>query len=460
MRKTSTRMILWFLIVIALTAGVIVVTVNRSLSYQFRNFIVSTSDQQIETIVDFIENEHEKNGWSDGFDTRLAQLAQASNMNVKLTDISGETVIDFEYRNQRDSYRRGMPMHMHKDWKDEFEAYWPTKSVQVVRSADGEQIGILELDLHDLDDAVLPAMDFQRNMTRSIFRAVFVAMGLSIILGLFLARTFSKPLRAMTQVANDMKRGGLNKRVSEKQNTTELSELAASLNHLSNSLEVQQELRTRLASDLSHEIRTPLSVLKSHLEAIRDGIWVLDDKNMDILLRETERLINMAEQIRFIEDIESHELQMNLTEVKMKSWLTGVVEYFSPDAYKQGKTLVLEGDDPLVTIDQDKFKQILFNLIANALNHTESGDKISVRLIDQPSKVVLEIEDSGKGIEAEELDHVFERLYRSESARSRRGGGSGLGLAVVKSLVEAHGYTVNAVSQVNKGTIMRISMIK
>lgn len=116
--------------------------------------------------------------------------------------------------------------------------------------------------------------------------------------------------------------------------------------------------------------------------------------------------------------------------------------------------------DESASIDTDKFKQIMFNLITNAMHHTESGDTITVRLKKADSGIVLEVEDTGKGITKSAINHIFERLYRSEDARSRHNGGSGLGLTVVKSLVEAHEFKVEAESEIGKGTIMRIIMVK
>lgn len=460
MRKTSTRLIIWFLIVIAVTVGIVMAFMTKSLSRQFQNFIVATSEGQIEVVEQFVEREYDQNAWKGDFQVRFTQLAQSSKMSVKLMDTADHLVFEYKYQDNFGKWKHRMPMRMHKEWDEEFEEFWPNTSLRVLRGNNGDQIGVLELELHELEDAAIPAMDFQKNMATSILRAVVLAGGISIILGLFLAKSFSRPLRDMKLAAQSMKSGDLNVRIKEKQDTQELTALAHSLNHLSQSLQIQQELRSRLASDLSHEIRTPLSVLKSHLEAIRDGIWEMDKNRLDILLHETERLMNMAEQIRYIEDIESHELKLHLVETDMIEWMENISEFFKPEVEKQQKSIVVEGSPEKVKIDQDKFKQILFNLISNAVQHTEAGDQIKLHLRAQNEKIILEVQDTGKGIKASEIEHVFERLYRSEEARSRHNGGSGLGLAVVKSLVEAHGFFIEVESQPGKGTIMRINMIK
>jgi len=264
----------------------------------------------------------------------------------------------------------------------------------------------------------------------------------------------------MTKVAESMKSGDLEKRVSTKQNTYELQKMAFALNHLSESLEIQQSLRSRLASDLSHELRTPLSVIKSHIEAIRDGIWSLDDTRIDILLRETERLMNLADQVRFIEDVESHQIKLNLQDVELKSWLENIAEYFRPEFKKQNKSFEIIGDPAHINLDADKFKQIIINLMTNALQHTSSGDSITLTIEKIATGVRLNVTDTGAGIAAKDLEHIFERLYRSEEARSRVNGGTGLGLSVVKSLVEAHGFTIIAKSEVGRGTTLTINMIE
>jgi len=460
MRKTSTRLILWFLIVITVTVGIVVGIMNKSVSHQFQNFIVATSEGQIDVVETFIEREFDQNGWGHGFDDRLLQLAKSSKMSLVLKNTSDETVFEYKYSDVFGRWKHKMPMRMHKEWDDDFEAFWPSTALRVLRDAQGNQIGMLELELHDLDDSAIPAMEFQRNMATSLLRSMVLAVGVSIVLGLILAKSFSRPLHDMKLAAHSMKSGDLNVRVNEKQKTLELTALAHSLNHLAQSLHIQQELRSRLASDLSHEIRTPLSILKSHLEAIRDGIWTMDDSRLEILLHETERLMNMAEQIRYIEDIESHDLKLNLVKTDMLEWMQDVVEFFRPEVEKQDKRVIVEGSELECEIDQDKFKQILFNLLSNAIQHTEAGDTVTLRVYSKAKTTILEVEDTGKGIDTSEVDHIFERLYRSEEARSRQSGGSGLGLAVVKSLVEAHGYSIEVESVLGKGTIMRIIMIK
>lgn len=453
-------MILWFLIVIVVTSGIIVASVSKNLGKQFQMFLSSMSEGQVNVVENFVKDEYEINGWQGDFEARLIILARDNKMSFTLKDESGTVIYEYQYKDRYDKWRRDMPMHMHRDWEEDFEDFWPNSAIRVIRSESGEQIGTLEVRLHSLDESAVAAMDFRKNMTGAFVRAFVMAGVIGIILALILARTFSKPLRDMTFVARKMKSGDLESRVPEKQDTAELMELAQALNHLSDSLEIQQELRSRLASDLSHEIRTPLSVLKSHLEAIRDGIWTLDDNNMDILLRETDRLMNMTEQIRFIEDIEAHELHLYKRDTDMKAWLEDISEYFRPEVEKQDKQLVIDLDEITLAIDQDKFKQIMFNLISNALHHTEAGDTITLRIGRKLPGLVLEVEDTGKGIGKEDISHIFERLYRSEDARSRINGGSGLGLAVVKSLVEAHDFEIEAESEQGKGTIMRIIMVK
>ncbi len=460
MRKTRTRLILWFLIIIALTTVVMFFSVSRGLSKQFANFIVSSSDNQVRTIEAFIIEEYNANGLNKNFTERLTQLAQAGKMSVKLTDPQGALLFEYEFENQWKDKRMKMPMHMHREWNDEFEAYWPGTSLTVIRSNTGEQIGLLELELHALDGAAEPAMDFIQNMTKGIIQSVIVAAALSVVLGLIFARTFSKPLNSMTRVAENMRKGDLKQRVSKKQSTDEMKQLAISLNHLSASLEIQQSLRSRLASDLSHELRTPLSVIKSHIEAVRDGIWKMDDRTVNVLLTETERLMNLADQVRFIEDIESHQVKLSKQEIELKSWVNDLVDIFRPEVERQNKTLKVMGESSNVQIDLDKFKQIIINLVTNALQHTQAGDEITIHIRKLGHETLLEVIDTGEGIEKEAIDHVFERLYRSEEARSRVNGGSGLGLSVVKSLVEAHGFEIKVESEVNKGTRMKINMIK
>lgn len=302
---------------------------------------------------------------------------------------------------------------------------------------------------------------FTRGINRSIFYAALISILISIILGLYSSRVFSKPILKITEAANNIRKGHLDTIAVEDNKIVELKELSSSINHLSQSLEEQGQLRKRLTSDISHELRTPLTVLQSHIEALIDGVWEPTEERLNVCKNEVIRLIKLVEQLKYLTDIESHKIELDKEDYNLSSDMAEIVESFKYQFAEKEVSLNSNIErDLFIRGDRDKIKQIIINLLSNAFKFTNKNGHVGVSLKDKGQEVAIVVEDNGIGIDEKDIPYLFERLYRSDTSRNRKTGGTGIGLTITKTLVNAHGGNIGVESQKDKGTKMTVSLPK
>ena len=215
-------------------------------------------------------------------------------------------------------------------------------------------------------------------------------------------------------------------------------------------------VRRNLLADVSHELLTPLTVLEGNLRAMLDGIYRMDKKELGYLYDETAHLIRLVKDLRQLSQAEARQLPLELIDTNIGDLARESVSLFEPAAVQKGITLSnQQSDKVLITkVDPSRIRQVMTNLLSNALRHTPNGGAITVRAAQIDDEVQISIQDTGEGIAVEDLALVFERFYRTDDIRRRDTGGAGLGLAIVKAIVEAHGGRVSVASEgIHEGSI-------
>jgi signal transduction histidine kinase len=264
-------------------------------------------------------------------------------------------------------------------------------------------------------------------------------------LGLILFRQIVAPVRAMTTAAQSIADGDLEQRVSVS-TSDELGQLARAFNQMADALDRNRILRRNMIADIAHELKTPLSVLRANLEAMIDGVLPTSPEEITVLHNETTLLSRLISDLRLLSLAEAGQLTLARSTIDFKQLAVHTVERMRPQAEAEDIQLVthVAEDLPHVDIDMDRMSQVLGNLLGNALRHTSSKGQVSLQVYqhatdgDKPG-IIVEVKDTGEGILPEDLPFVFDRFYRADKSRSRASGGSGIGLAIVKQLVEAHG---------------------
>lgn len=240
----------------------------------------------------------------------------------------------------------------------------------------------------------------------------------------------------------------------------EVAALARAFNRMVDRLAVEEDVRRQLFADMAHELRHPLAVLKGRLDMMQDGVAPLDQEQLLHLQDAVIALTRLVGDVRDLSLAEVDRLSLNMAPADLTRLVTDVLENMEPVAADRGIALATELAPalPPVTADADRLRQVLVNLLANALHYTPGGGRVTVRTWAEQDSVHVAVSDTGPGIAPEDLPHIFDRFYRADRARTRSSGGSGLGLAIVRSLVTLHGGTVGAESTPGSGTCITVTL--
>jgi signal transduction histidine kinase len=253
-------------------------------------------------------------------------------------------------------------------------------------------------------------------------------------------------------------KGYYGSRITERSDTREISQLTTTVNELAETLEEQELLRKRLTADVAHELRTPLAILRSHLEAMIDGIWETNNDRLRNCHEEVMRISRMVNELEELARYESDSLNLNRTRFDAADITERIIRNFENDSKSKGITIAYLGEKALIYADQDKIGQVVINLLTNALKYAPTGGRIDVSVKSTGLEAEIRVRDNGIGISDNDLPFIFERFYRVDRSRHRQTGGLGIGLAIAKAIVEAHRGTINVKSKLNDGTEFTVAI--
>ncbi len=445
MNKLWLRLALAFGLVIGVTIFITAWWANRQVGRQFSNFVVRSQAGTMlaPTLIDY----YAANGGWEGVEEVFPRGRGRGNMwgmqmgqgppAFILGDASGNVV--YNERGTADT----PPLTA-----EERRAALPL-------SLDDQTVGYLLVDTPPGSSAHLvgPARTFLQETNRSLLQAGLIAGGVALLLSLVVARGLAVPLGRLSGAAQRIAHGDLSQRV-EPQGADELRNLAVTFNEMAAHLQQAEQLRRNLVADVAHELRTPVSVIQGNLQAILDGVYPLDKAEIATLYDETLTLNRLIHDLRELAQAEAGQLGLNLQPTDLRPLLSNTVDLFAEPAREKRLELRLDlsPDLPTVQSDPDRVRQVLNNLISNALRHTPADGKVEVTAGRRQATVEISVSDTGPGLSAEEIPHVFDRFWRGDKARTRQQGGSGLGLAIAKQLVEAQGGSIGVESEEARGS--------
>ena len=304
--------------------------------------------------------------------------------------------------------------------------------------------------------------DVARHLDTAFGQATLVALVVAIAAAVVTALAVSwfvslrvvRPIRSLADVALRIAHGAYSSRVPV-MGTDEISALAQAFNEMAGSLETAERRRRELLSDVAHELRTPLATVEGYVEALADGVLVPNDEIWGTLLTETRRLGRLVDDLQKVSRAEERQLDLRVVKTQPAELVQLAVSAAAPAYEAKGVELRMSvhAHLPVVAVDRDRIGEVLANLLENALRHTLAGGQVEVTAARSGDRVELAVSDTGAGIAPEQLERVFERFFRADPARSRASGGSGIGLAIARAIVEAHGGRIHAESDgVGRGT--------
>ncbi len=303
-----------------------------------------------------------------------------------------------------------------------------------------------------------PERTFLADVRRAIWLAALLGAAVAAVVGTIGARRITAPLRGLADAARRIGRGDLSARV-EVGSDDEVGEVAQTFNAMADELRRADESRRQLLADIAHELGTPLAVLQANVEGMLDGVVETSPEKMAALHTQVQILARLTKDLRDLSLAQQGRLPLDRRPLDLAGLVREVAELSRPVAEDKGVRLEVSPGAPLTAwADRDRMAQVLHNLLANAVRYTESGGRVAISARQSDGELQVEVVDTGVGIPPDELPHVFDRFYRVDRSRSRATGGAGLGLAVVKYLVEAHGGRVWVRSAPGAGSTFGFSL--
>lgn len=284
-----------------------------------------------------------------------------------------------------------------------------------------------------------------------------LSAAVAVVIGLYLAVTLSRPLRSIRAGAEAMSAGALDLRIPES-GGDEMRAVADALNRLAETLQQEEELRKESVQDLAHELRTPVMGVLARVEAAQDGVLENEAANLSATHDEALRLARLLDDLSALAEAERPGLLLETEPVDLAAVAEGQTAAFSGAFADKGIELASDLRPAVVDGDPRRLEQIVVNLLSNALRYSDAGGTVTVSVCPNGFRALLEVRDTGIGIAPDDVPRVFTRFWRGEKSRSRDTGGAGIGLSIVKELVQAHGGEVTVESAPGEGSAFRVSL--
>ena len=287
---------------------------------------------------------------------------------------------------------------------------------------------------------------FQRAQLRNLAVASLAAVLLAALAAALLSRAFLAPARAIGVASHRLAAGDFETRV-EVHTADEFGRLADDFNMLARTLQRNEEMRRRMMADVAHELRTPLAVIRAELDAVEDGIRALGPDTVTSLQTETRALGKLVDDLYQLSLSDLGTLDYRRHDLDLRAQVALALQPLRERCAAAGlalDTTAVEGAALMVHADPDRLVQLVSNLVENALRYTDAPGRIEVACRHADGHAVVEVSDTAPGVSETLLPQLFERFFRAEGSRNRASGGAGLGLAICRNIVEAHGGTISA----------------
>jgi len=423
--------------------------VNIAISNTFNQYLVEIQNKRNTRIVTYLEEVYKKtNKWNENSGIEILHEAYMSNYCLTLRDENNKVVWGMDPKEM--AQNTNVNMHIKN------EGVYTTSTFEL-KSVD-KIVGYIEIGQYAPVLLSEEDVNFKLSINKSIIISVVLSILITILISLFISKQFSTPLREVSKISVHLSNGNYDKRSKGKSSILELEDLRNSINTLGEKLQHQDVLRKRLISDISHEVRTPLNILQNNFEAMIDGIFPVDSERLTYLNEEVIRFGKLIDNLNVLKEIEGEEISLNMEQISLKDILLPVVREFELIAENKNINMTLECSSVKqfnILGDTDKVKQVIINILSNAVKFTKEHGKINISLKETDDKVILIIEDTGIGINEEDLPYIFERLYRGDKSRHETEG-TGIGLTIVKNILTLHKANIEVKSKEGKGCVVTV----
>lgn len=449
--KLKTRLVITHLCTALMTVLLFAVTAGIFSGFLFEKYADIAMQKKTALLVKSFGDQYRDGRWQTAEITKIGVQGLSYGFITKVTDKEGKVIWDAMKHDRKtceDTLRH--ISHNMQRLLSNWEGDYTTKKYPLINA--GQDIGTLELGFLGPYFLTEPELNYLAPLNKILAVLALVCILLSLFLSSWARKGMEAELVKIGELANLVAQKKSYAREKFTSNSEEVQKVLDTIMHLGQTIEEQEQTKKRITADLAHELRTPLATLQANLEGLLEGIWQPTPERLTSCHEEILRIIRLVGDLEQLSKYETDRTKINVNTFDLGELAGNICLNFQGSYRQKGVELEITKKKEMMTGDRDKISQLLVNLLSNSLKHTASGGKVIVTLSGNRDFIYLVINDNGSGIPQEALSRIFDRLYRADNSRTRATGGSGIGLAIAKAIVEAHQGTINIVSQVGVGT--------
>ena len=456
-----TGIIFRFAVIVLAVIASISIAANFFISRQFEQYVMQQQNAQAEELADNLASQYSSttDSWNLDYVHGMGMYALDDGYIIKLYDRNGTILWDAENHDMTLCHQV-MNMIDERMEKERPDMDGEIVTRQFVLTQAGQTVGYLDVRYYSpyyLDEN---AFQFISALNRILLIVGAVSLGGAILMGLLLANYIAAPVSRTVKMAKQISAGDYGARFQADIKTRELAELAQAVNQMAEDLEQQETLRKRLTSDVAHELRTPMANISSYLEMMIEHVWEPTQERLQSCYHELQRILGLVADLERLRQVEYENLQLKKTDVDLLELAQNVARQFGPQLAAKQQSYAVNGVHAVVSADRDRVQQVITNLLSNAIAFTDEGGRIQISVEDCPDIGVIHVQDNGRGISQQDCKLIFERFYRTDQSRNRKTGGAGIGLAIVKAIVQAHNGEISVTSEPGKGSCFTVKLPK
>lgn len=455
--KLSTKLSVGFAFIAFVTVILITLSANILINKQFEEYVAEKQKNFSDEMPLSIEPQYnsETKEWNIDYIHGFGMYALNNGYIIKLYDNNKEIIWDASNHDMTLCHQtmQNISSRM-KESRPSLDGEFSTHNYELWQN--GELVGYLDVSYYGPYYFNDNDFHFLKVLNAIIAVVGVIAVIGAVFAGIIFAKKISVPVVSVTNITKEISNGNYNKKIDTNEDTTEIAQLVQAVNHMSYMLNEQENIRKRLTSDVAHELRTPVANVSANIEAMVEGALEPDNARLESCYNELLRITDIISDLEKLRQIENEKLVLERTSVDVKELCESVIQAFKAQLESKQISCTVNADLVSLMADKNRLYQVMANLISNAIKYTQNGGCINVDVVDNKDFVAISVKDNGIGINESDLPFIFERFYRTDKSRNRTTGGAGIGLAIVKAIVLAHGGEVSVESKESVGSTFKV----
>lgn len=455
--KLSTKLSVGFAFIAFVTVILITFSANILINKQFEEYVAEKQKNFSDEMPLSIEPQYnsETKEWNIDYIHGFGMYALNNGYIIKLYDNNKEIIWDASNHDMTLCHKtmQNISSRM-KESRPSLDGEFSTHNYELWQN--GELVGYLDVSYYGPYYFNDNDFHFLKVLNAIIAVVGVIAVIGAVFAGIIFAKKISVPVVSVTNITKEISNGNYNKKIDTNEDTTEIAQLVQAVNHMSYMLNEQENIRKRLTSDVAHELRTPVANVSANIEAMVEGALEPDNARLESCYNELLRITDIISDLEKLRQIENEKLVLERTSVDVKELCESVIQAFKAQLESKQISCTVNADHVSLMADRNRLYQVMANLISNAIKYTQNGGCINVDVVDNKDFVAISVKDNGIGINESDLPFIFERFYRTDKSRNRITGGAGIGLAIVKAIVLAHGGEVSVESKESVGSTFNV----